>query len=79
MPLPHSYRRHFAVNGVEFVHHFAQDGHGSRAETYYVNDRVVTPVEFFESLQKAVGDAEYYISMACGLNKIHTPDWGKRG
>lgn len=78
MGYPHSYTRTFTINGTEFRHYHAQDAHGSVSDTHTINNRLVDRQEFMGELQKAVGDAEFYISQACGLIKTQTPDWSKR-
>lgn len=78
MGYPHSYSRRFNINMVSFYHYHAQDAHGSVADTYCVDGESVTYAEFMAAIQKSVGDAEFYITRACGLNKLETPDWSKR-
>lgn len=75
MSYPHSYLRKFTINGVEFSHYHAQDGHGTVSDVYTIDQKISERDEFMAAIQKAVGDAEYYITQACGLNKLRTPDW----
>lgn len=63
---------------VSFYHHHAQDAHGSVVDTYCVDGVAVTYSEFMTAIQKSVSDSEFYISIACGLHKLQTPDWSKR-
>lgn len=78
MPTPHSYIRRFIISEIAFMHHHAQDSHGTIVDTYCVNGEEVSFQEFNLNLQTAVGDAEYYISRACGLIKNSTPDWSSK-
>lgn len=69
MAYPHSYNRYFTLNGMSFRHHHAQDAHGTVTDTYSVNEKIVSQQVFFDYLQNAVGDAEFYIARACSLIK----------
>lgn len=75
MAIPHSYMRRFEISGVTFMHYFAQDAHGTVVNDFSVNGQTVNSNQFYSAIQKSVGDAEYYIGVACGLVKSKTPDW----
>lgn len=78
MAIPHSYLRHFTISDVQFMHYHATDSHGTVVNNYCVNGKDVTIEMFYGAIQKAVGDAEYYIQTACGMTKHNTPDWNKK-
>ncbi|WPJ72118.1 hypothetical protein DEEACLCL_00101 [Salmonella phage CRW-SP2] len=78
MAIPNSYIRRFVISDVAFMHYYAQDAHGTVVNNYVVNGEDVCIEDFYAAIQKAVGDAEYYIQFACGMIKHRTPDWSKK-
>lgn len=70
MTIPRSSKRSFRIGDYELCHYYGQDAHGTVCNSYYVDECLVHPDEFYRIIREELEDGKDYICRALGLVSV---------